>query len=606
MAGRIAGITIEIGGDTSNLQKSLRGVDNQLKTTQTNLKDINKLLKLDPGNVELLTQKQKNLESAIDLTKKRLEELKSVNKDSVTPEQWDAIQREIIATEQSLKDLKQQYNEFGSVSAQVLKNAGQSMKDLGGKIEGVGQSLSGISGAAAAVGGGLLKLGYDAVQSADDLLSLSKQTGVSTDELQKMQYASEMVDVSVEDITGALRKLKPKITEDNKALASLGITTTNLDGSTRDVTEVFYESLRALARIPNETERDQVAMELFGKSADSLAGIIDDGGAALISYGNEAQNLGLILSGDTLESLGETSDTLASVKANLAATMGELGATIAQDLAPVLKKGAELIGKLTAKFRELTPEQAETILKIAGIVAAIAPAIILIGKLVSGIGSIISVLGTVIGVLGGPLTLAIGAVIAVGVLLYKNWDTVKATAITVKDAVVNAWENLKERVGSIIDTIKSKIDGFKDKFDEIKQKVSDAFERIKDLFNFHWSLPHISLPHFTVNGGKAPYGLGGMGWLPSISVQWYKKAYDNPVMFTSPTVIGTANGAKGFGDGSGAEIVMSLNKLQRLVGASSDITVNVYGTANQNVNELADAVQQRLVALQRQKEAVYA
>ena len=69
MAGRIAGITIEIGGDTSNLQKSLKGVDKELKKTQASLKDVNKLLKLDPGNTELLTQKQKNLEKAISTTK---------------------------------------------------------------------------------------------------------------------------------------------------------------------------------------------------------------------------------------------------------------------------------------------------------------------------------------------------------------------------------------------------------------------------------------------------------------------------------------------------------------------------------------------------------
>ena len=68
MAGRIAGITIEIGGDTTNLQKSLRNVDSQLKTTQSNLKDINKLLKLDPGNTELLKQKQKELKEAICIT----------------------------------------------------------------------------------------------------------------------------------------------------------------------------------------------------------------------------------------------------------------------------------------------------------------------------------------------------------------------------------------------------------------------------------------------------------------------------------------------------------------------------------------------------------
>ena len=100
---------------------------------------------------------------------------------------------------------------FGSVSAQQLKAVGGKLKEAGGKIEDVGRKLAGVSAGAAAIGAGLLKLGYSAVQSADDLNTLSKQTGISTDELQKMQYASDLVDVSLEDITGALRKMKPKM-----------------------------------------------------------------------------------------------------------------------------------------------------------------------------------------------------------------------------------------------------------------------------------------------------------------------------------------------------------------------------------------------------------
>ena len=94
--------------------------------------------------------------------------------------------------------------------------------------------------------------------------------------------------------------------------------------------------------------------------------------------------------------------------------------------------------------------------------------------------------------------------------------------------------------------------------------------------------------------------------MPSISIDWYKKAYKNPILFTSPTVMATPQGYKGFGDGTGAEIVMGLNKLQELVGASRPVVVNVYGAQGQNVNELADAIQRRLVALQKQKVTAYA
>ena len=108
MAGaKIRGITIELGADASGIQKALKGIDSQLKTTQNNLKDVNKLLKLDPTNTELLTQKQKNLESAISLTKDRITQLREAQKGvQEGSAEWDALQREIIANEQQLKSLE--------------------------------------------------------------------------------------------------------------------------------------------------------------------------------------------------------------------------------------------------------------------------------------------------------------------------------------------------------------------------------------------------------------------------------------------------------------------------------------------------------------------
>ena len=109
MASRIKGITVEIGGDTTGLVKALRGVDSQIRTTQSNLKDVNKLLKLDPGNTVLLTQKQKDLETAISLTKTRLDELKEAQAGvQKGTEEWNALQREIIETEQNLQNLEKE------------------------------------------------------------------------------------------------------------------------------------------------------------------------------------------------------------------------------------------------------------------------------------------------------------------------------------------------------------------------------------------------------------------------------------------------------------------------------------------------------------------
>jgi phage-related minor tail protein len=131
---RIAGITIEIGGDTTKLQTALKGVDRQIGITSTRLRDVDKLLKLNPGNVTLLTQKQKYLTTEIDKTKERLKQLKAVSKDSLSSEQWDALQREIIDTEGKLKNLETQSGQFGSVLGQQIKAVGGKIKEIGGKI----------------------------------------------------------------------------------------------------------------------------------------------------------------------------------------------------------------------------------------------------------------------------------------------------------------------------------------------------------------------------------------------------------------------------------------------------------------------------------------
>ena len=469
MAGRIAGITIEIGGDTSNLQKSLKGVDSQLKKTQSNLKDVNKLLKLDPGNTELLTQKQKNLEKAIGTTKDRLQELKNAQSGVAQGSQeWDALQREIIATEQDLKGLEGELQNFGSVGAQKVAVVGQALQDAGGKIEGFGQKLKPISTAAAGIVTSLAAMGYSAITNADDLNTLAKQTGLSTEEIQKMQYAADLVDVSFSDIEGALKKLKPKMTENNATFQELGVAVTDANGNLRSSTEVFYDTIAALSQIENETERDQVAMELFGKSADSLAGIIDDGGAALKAYGQEAENLGLILDQDTLDSLNTLNDTVDKLKANFTGAFAKLGATVATQFGPYLEKAAQYAQQLADKIANLSPETVELIAKIAGVVAVIAPLTSGLGKVVGGVGKAMTtvpkVVGTIkkagtaikaIGALLSPqvliITAIVAAVVAAGILIYKNWDKIKAATEKMAKSVKAAWENLKVGIAYVID-----------------------------------------------------------------------------------------------------------------------------------------------------------
>ena len=540
MAGNIKGITLEINGDTTKLQDALRGVDKSLKDTQGQLKDVNKLLKMDPGNTELLRQKQELLGKAINDTKDKLEKEKealrqleaSGSTDPAVIAQQDALKREIIATEQSLKGYEQQ-----------LKNMPGLLDRVGEASAKVAEKTKGLSMAAAGVGAAMLGNAYKAAQSADDLNTLSKQTGFTVEELQKMQYASDLVDVSMDTMTGSVQKLTKNMSSGSDVFETLGVSITNADGSMRSATDVWYDSLNALSQIQNETERDALSMQLFGKSAMDMAGIVDDGGAALQEYGKEAEDLGLILSQDSVDAANQFNDAMDQLKARTSQAFLEAGAALADTLVPALEKLVEVITGVLQWFSDLDGTTQTVILAILGLVAAISP----LATLISSIATIIPVVTAAFAALSGPIGIVIavvGALVAAGIALYQNWDTIKAKADEL-------WTNIKST------------------FDNIKQHVVDAVEKIKGVFNFSWKLPDLKVPHFKVSGGKAPWGFMGQGTMPSISIDWYKRAYKNAVMFNTPTVLATNSGLMGFGDGSGAETVVGNELLAKLIRANS-------------------------------------
>ena len=180
MAGRIQGITVEIGGDTTKLQTALKGVNTEIRNTQSQLRDVDKLLKLDPGNTELLAQKHRLLGDAVKETKEKLETLKTAAEQAeqalkdgtITQDQYDGLQREIVETEQKLKALEEQARQSGT-ALQEIAAKGEKLKTVGDNVTNVGKKFMPVTL-------GVVGLGTAAVKTAADFDSaMSKVAAVS-------------------------------------------------------------------------------------------------------------------------------------------------------------------------------------------------------------------------------------------------------------------------------------------------------------------------------------------------------------------------------------------------------------------------------------------
>lgn len=417
-----------------------------------------------------------------------------------------------------------------------------------------------------AVATGLSALTLKSALAADDLNTLAKQSGFSTADIQKWQYASDLIDVSIDDIVKSAGKMKKNMISTSKttiaAWDQLGIKVKDGNGHLRNSTTVFYETLTALSKVQNETERDTLAMTLFGKSADSLAGIVDDGGAALQELAGKAEKAGVILSQDTLDSANALNDKVDTLKATVKGFAGKVGSELAGRASKALDVvgshfskafntspmdwlngkldtlmakldswiaggGLERLADLLVNGVQLGAQKAGDMLKKAGdalkwckdhsdtlvnvlkgLAAAWAVKKVLdfnngLADCVGNIGGIIKTVLTMTGVLGGQaaatgtatvaqtglntamaanpigaVILAIEALIAVGVLLYKNWDTIKAGAqslwnkfkdvsIRIGTAFSGAFNKVKNAAKTALEWVASKLSWLNDKIESI-------------------------------------------------------------------------------------------------------------------------------------------
>lgn len=325
MANRIKGITVEIGGDTTKLKDALKSANSEIKNTQSQLRDVEKLLKMDPGNTTLLEQKQKLLSQAVGETKDKLETLKTAAEQAntalaegkISEEQYDALQRKIVETEQALERLETQANE-SSVAVQKIAASGTQMQGLGGKIEGVGKTILPVSAAVAGIGVAGIKVASDFEKAMSGVQAI---TGATGDEFEKLRETAISLGASTSFSSG-------EVAESMTEMAKAGWSTTQIiDGmaGVLDATAASGENLGTVAMIVADAitgfglsaKDSAVVANLMTQAANSGTIGINDLGESYKYIAPMAQSMGLSIQ-DVTTALSAMS--MAGIKGSQAGT----------------------------------------------------------------------------------------------------------------------------------------------------------------------------------------------------------------------------------------------------------------------------------------------
>lgn len=592
----IRGITIEIGGDTGPLGKALEDVNKKSRALGNELKEVEKLLKLDPGNTILVAQKQKLLAENVTNTKGKLETLKEAErqvqaqfkKGEISEEQYRDLQREVIKTETDLKSLEAQGRQT---------NAVLSKDEAIGNLKNIGKAAVGATVAAGVAIGAMV---VNVMENADELQRQADVTGLSAERLQELQYIGNNLGVDLDVLTGAQAKLTKSMNAGKdgtgaqaEAFAKLGVSIVDSDGNLRDSKVVMDEAFEALGKVGNETERDALAMEIFGKSGMELNPIIKAGGDELNKLAEEARTSGSVMSNEAVAGLDSFGDTIDNLKSSVLGAFGEKFA----ELLPTIQG---FLDKLKESPNWINENQTLLIIlgvafgTITGLVIAfniqqalMASGMTLWGAIAAFGTGVTTSLGVAFAFLTSPIglvILAIGAIIAIGVLLYKNWDTIKIK-------MGELWTNIKTVFGKVEDAITKP-------FTKAKEVVGGIVDGIKGFFDFEWKLPKIKMPHFSVSWSKTGFwgkvgDFLGLPGKPSIGVEWYAKGG----IFDKPTLFNTPYGLKGVGE-AGPEVVAPLSDLKAMLGLNGGqdggLVVNIENFVNnrkQDVQAFAEELE---------------
>ncbi len=496
--GNIKGIIVEIGGDTSGLQKALKNVYSQTSSLQKELRGINSLLKIDPKNTELLSQKQKVLKETITETKNKLSELKVAQKQYIdqgkdlnTP-QYRALQREIIQTQNELKKLGTEASVFTRIGNNInslsstLGSVGNKLKSFGSSIENIGKNVSVLSAATAGLIATGVKYNANIEQSTkayETFLGSAEAANKAVEAIQKQAARSPF------DTQELIRANQMLITtgvsaDDSRKTISALADAIALTGGGNDELSRMASNLQQIKNAGKATSMDirqfaYAGIDVYGILAETTGKNVEELKKMDITYDQLSAALQKAASegGKYYGGQEKMTSTLNGQVSQLKKTFQELLGELTSGLIPVFKNFTSRLQGLVDTFKALSPAQKETITKIALLVTALGPALIIIGKLITAIGTIfmvgskmaglIGLIATKIGGLSGALTVLTGpvgiviaictALVGIFIALWNNSESFRNSIIAIGQSFVSTFqENIMptiENIMSIVGTL---------------------------------------------------------------------------------------------------------------------------------------------------------
>ena len=373
------GARIGIEGE-KQYKQAIQDIVSGQKVLKSELELVSAKFEGQEKTIEGLTAKHDVLQRTIYSEQEKIETLKKALQNSAQAygesdrrtmawkEKLNRAEAELEKTKNQLKDTDTELENFGNDTVKLgdaldgiagkfginlpdgIKNSINGMVQIDAKSLALVGTLAAVAKVVVDVEKKLISMTKASAEYADNILTMSTVTGISTQKLQEYTYAAELLDVSVETITGSQTKLINNMQEaakgtENQAAAfeRLGVSVTNADGSLRDTQKVFWETIDALGRIQNGTERDALAMDIMGKSAQDLNPLIKAGADRMQELADEAENVGYVLSEKELDALGKVDDAMQRLDKTTEGVKNQLSAEFAPYLESATEKWTDLI-----------------------------------------------------------------------------------------------------------------------------------------------------------------------------------------------------------------------------------------------------------------------